>query len=231
MTRRSTVVITGAGGALAAAVIARFAELGWRTALFDVADVEPLRERHPEALVYSVDLSDEEATQRVMASAANELDGIDALVNLAGGFAMRKAAEATLGDLHAMLGINLVTAVNATTAALPGMLARGHGTVVGIAAGQAIDGGARAAAYAASKAAVAAYLRSVDRELAVRGVSTVVVYPMGTLDTKANRQAMPDADPGGWIATDTLAHAITSALALGPRGRVRKLKVYPEPRG
>ncbi|CAN5754355.1 hypothetical protein BH23DEI1_BH23DEI1_20400 [soil metagenome] len=81
---------------------------------------------------------------------------------------------------------------------------------------------------AASKAALVAYLRSVDRELAPKGVRTVVVYPMGTLDTAANREQLPRVDPANWISTTTLAEVVTSAVTMGPRGRLQEVRVYPD---
>jgi NAD(P)-dependent dehydrogenase (short-subunit alcohol dehydrogenase family) len=224
-----TALVTGAEGALAAAVIERFHALGWRTALFGRGDGATLRERYPGSLAYGVELADEDATRRAVLAAEAEAGGIDVVLNLVGGFARVPAVEVTVDALQQQLAVNLLTAVTTTSAALPGMVRRGHGTVVGIAAGQAVDGGAVVAPYAASKAALVAYLRSLDHELAPRGVRTIVVYPMGTLDTAANRSAMPDADASAWIATGTLAEAIASAVTLGPRGRVKELRVYPDP--
>jgi NAD(P)-dependent dehydrogenase (short-subunit alcohol dehydrogenase family) len=180
--------------------------------------------------VASADLTDEAATRAAVERLEREADGLDAIVNLAGGFAMQSASEVRLDDLQRQLALNLVTTVLATTAALPGMLSRGHGVVIGIAAGQAVDGGARVAPYAAAKAGVVAYLRSLDKELAKQGVRTLVVYPMGTLDTPGNREAMPDADTGGWIDTAALSDAIVHGLTLGPRARMTELKVWPDAR-
>lgn len=230
MARTQTALVTGAGGALAAAVIARLEDAGWRTALVDRGPTEGLLERYPDRLVASADLTDESATRHAVERLEREADGLDAIVNLAGGFAMQRADQVTLADLQRQLALNLVTTVLATTAALPGMLARHRGVVIGIAAGQAIDGGARVASYAAAKAGMVAYLRSLDKELAEQGVRTLVVYPMGTLDTPGNRDAMPDADPAGWIDTAALADAIVHALTLGPRARVKRLEVWPDPR-
>jgi NAD(P)-dependent dehydrogenase (short-subunit alcohol dehydrogenase family) len=228
MTPHRTVLVTGAAGALAAAVVPRFEALGWGTTLFDTGDGARLRDRYPNRPVRGVDLTDAEATRRAVLAAEEEAGGLDAVVNLAGGFARVSAVDATVSDVRAEIARNALTAVTTTSAALPGMLRRGHGTIVGIAAGQAVDGGAFGAPYAAGKAALVAYLRSVDHELAPQGVRAVIVYPMGTLDTPANRAAMPDADPAGWISTETLAEAIATAATLGPRGRLRELRIHPD---
>lgn len=142
---------------------------------------------------------------------------------------MTSVAEVRLDDLQKQLALNLVTLVVSAGAVVPGMLQRGRGVVLGIAAGQAVDGGARVAPYAAAKAGVVAYLRSLDKELASEGVRGLVVYPMGTLDTPANREAMPAADPARWIDTTALAQALVQALTLGPRARLTEVKVWPDP--
>lgn len=229
MSSTPTALVTGAAGALATAVVQRLQDAGWSVALVDRGDPRALEARYPGLHVRSVDLTDEAASHAALRELDAAVGGINLLVNVAGGFASTPAAELSIGDLRRQLDVNLVTMSVATTALLPAMLERGRGTVVGIAAGQAVDGGAKVAPYAASKAAVAAYLRSVDAELASSGVRTLVVYPMGTLDTPANREAMPDVDRAKWIDTGTLAGAIVDAVSLAPRARLKELKVWPAP--
>ena len=228
MTDQPTALVTGATGALAQPVISLLEGSGWRLALITKGSTERLRERHPDHLAATVDLTDEAAARKAIARLEEDAGGFDAVLNLAGGFAMRSAAEVRSEHVEAQLAVNLTTLVVATGAVLPGMLERERGTIVGVAAGQAVDGGARAAPYAASKAAVVAYLRSLDKELAARGVRALVVYPMGTLDTPANREAMPDADASKWISTSSLAQAMVGAMELGPRARLTELKVWPD---
>jgi NAD(P)-dependent dehydrogenase (short-subunit alcohol dehydrogenase family) len=223
-----TVLITGAGGALAEHVIARCSAQGWRTALFDRGDGARARERYPDAWTCGVDLADEEATRAAVERAEVEVGPLTAVLHLAGGFAITPAAELSHASLQAQLAMNLVSAVHVTTAALPGMLRRRRGTIVGIGAGQAVAGGARVPAYAASKAALVAYLRSVDLEVGVDGVRAVVVFPMGTLDTRANRDAMPFADRAGWIDPVAVADAVVLAVQVGPQARFEELKLYPD---
>jgi len=229
MQRTTTALITGAGGALAAALIERLETSGWRCVLVDRGPAERVTARYPGRLARSVDLTDESSARRALAELEAASGGIDVLINVAGGFAVAPVAELDVAALQAQLDVNLITMSVATAALLPGMLARGSGVVVGIAAGQASDGGAKVAHYAAAKAAVVAYLRSLDKELASRGVRSLVVYPMGTLDTAANRSAMPDADANAWIDPLALADAIVHALSMGPRARLQELRVWPDP--
>lgn len=223
-----TVLVTGAGGALGGAVRQRLRRAGVRMALLERDPAATAAHRAAGDWAAAVDLLDEGAVATVVAQAAAEAGPLDVALLLAGGFAAAPAVDADLAALRRQLDANLATAATVTRAVLGPMLQRGRGTIVGIAAGQARRGGAKAAAYAASKAALAAYLRAVDEETARHGIRTVTVFPMGTLDTPANRAAMPNADPAAWIDTERLADAIWWAATLGPRARVRELEVHPD---
>ncbi|HEX7342253.1 MAG TPA: SDR family NAD(P)-dependent oxidoreductase, partial [Rhodanobacteraceae bacterium] len=152
---------------------------------------------------------------------------IDALLNIAGGFDMSGAADTTPAQLEAQLDINLRTAFNATRAMLPHMLESGGGFVLGVGAGQAINGGASCGTYAASKAAMIAWMKSMHAELAPKGIEFAIVYPMGAVDTAGNRAAMPDVDPASWIDPADLAATMLHLVSRGARGQVREARVYP----
>ena len=81
-------------------------------------------------------------------------------------------------------------------------------------------------AYAAAKAAVAAYFGSLAAEVGERGVNVAVLHPMGTIDTPANRQAQPGGDPGKWIALDAVVAAIEYLSGRPAGGRVHELKLH-----
>jgi len=229
------VLVTGAGGALGSAVRERLTRDGARLALLDrrvpAGDAEGTAAHGAAAIApwaAAVDLLDEAAVADAIGRAESELGPVRAALLLAGGFAAVPAAETDLTVLRTQLDLNLATAASVVRALLPRMTDRGEGTIVGIAAGQARRGGSGTAAYAASKAALAAYLRAVDEETASRGVRTVTVFPMGTLDTPANREAMPAADPARWIDPARLAEVLAFAVQIGPRARLREVEVHPD---
>jgi NADP-dependent 3-hydroxy acid dehydrogenase YdfG len=228
VTAISTILVTGAGGALGQAVRARLRAAGIRAALLlrDPAEAEAARAAGDWAA--TVELLDEAAVAAAIAAADAEAGPVGAALLLAGGFAARPASDTDLGLLRRLLDLNLATAASVVRALLPVMTARGGGTIVAVAAGQARRGGARASAYAASKAALAAYLRAVDEETAPGGVRTVTVFPMGTIDTAANRADLPAADPTRWIDPGALAEALLFAATLGPRARLREVEVHPD---
>ncbi len=222
-----TVAIAGAAGALARATAERFASEGWNLALLARPSHEQeLRERHPQALVAGADLADPEQAERAVRAAEERFGAVDALLNLTGGFVRHSALEAGPGDVDAQMRVHLGTAMAATRAALPGMLARGRGFVLGVAAAQALRGGGNTAAYAAAKGALLGYFRNLRSEVEGKGITVSVLVPMGTIDTPANRGAMPDADPAAWIDAGELADAIHFLATRSVRGRVAELQVH-----
>jgi NAD(P)-dependent dehydrogenase (short-subunit alcohol dehydrogenase family) len=222
-----TTLVTGAGGALGRAVRDRLRAGGIRSALLLRDPAEAAAARADGDWAATVDLLDEAAVAAAVAAADAEAGPLGSALLLAGGFAARPAADTDLASLRRQFDLNLATAATVVRALLPVMAAQGGGTIVAVAAGQARRGGARAAAYAASKAALAAYLRAVDDETAPGGVRTVTVFPMGTIDTAANRLAMPAADPARWIDPAALAEVLVLAATLGPRARLREVEVHP----
>ena len=103
--------------------------------------------------------------------------------------------------------MNVRTAVAASRAVLPGMRARGEGVVVFVAAQAALAPPAGIAAYAASKAAIVALARSLQDEVAEAGIRVGAVVPT-TIDTPANRAAMPDADFSAWTPPAEIARVV-----------------------
>lgn len=92
-------------------------------------------------------------------------------------------------------------------AVLPEMLARGRGAIVNIASRAAFDLPAGLAAYSASKAAIVALTQTLQNEVRAQGIRVNAVVPT-TIDTPANRAAMPGADFSLWTAPARIAEAI-----------------------
>ncbi|MGB5104299.1 MAG: SDR family NAD(P)-dependent oxidoreductase [Steroidobacteraceae bacterium] len=210
-TKNQIVVVTGAFGALGRAVARAFATRGAQLALLDVAAQPPasLREEFgAEPLLFGgVDLSDMEATRRVMSVVTMHFGGIDALVNVAGGFRWQTLEGGSVDAWDDLYTMNLRTAVVCCKAVLPAMLGRGAGRIINIGAGAAAKAGAGMGAYTASKAGVQRLTESLSEETKDRGITVNAILP-GTIDTPRNRADMPDADFTRWVAPAAIAEVI-----------------------
>jgi NAD(P)-dependent dehydrogenase (short-subunit alcohol dehydrogenase family) len=125
------------------------------------------------------------------AEAAGELGPADGLVNVAGTFQIVDFVESTPADWAAMISANLLTALVACRAVLPGMVARGRGSIVNFASTAGEYGSIRpAAAYAAAKSGVIGFTKSLAREATPRGVRVNAISP-GPVNTPALQAASP----------------------------------------
>lgn len=211
MSAQRMVVITGAFGVLGAAVAEAFTAQGARVGLIDrVAPPEWAQQKFPtpHVLVGGVDLAELAAAEQAMQQIAAQAGGIDALVNVAGGFMWQPLETGDLAVWDQMFAMNLKTAVVACRAALPHLVKRGAGRIVNIGAGAAGRAAAGMGAYAASKAGVERLTESLAQELKDRAITVNAVLP-GTLDTPRNRADMPDADTSRWVAPAALADVVT----------------------
>jgi len=216
---RHTVVITGAFGALGAAVARKFARGGSRLGLLDRAGVPDWASREfpaPHVLVGGVDLADAAAAEAAVQKVQEAAGGLDVLINVAGGFRWQTLEGGDMATWELMFTMNLKTAVAVSRAALPHLVARGGGGIVNIGAGAAGRAAAGMGPYAASKAGVERLTEALAEEVKDRNITVNAVLP-GTLDTPANRAAMPDADVTRWVHPDAVADVV--AFLASPEAR------------
>lgn len=205
------VVVTGAFGALGRVVVRSLAASGANVAALDHAPAPA----EPGAGVHAfggIDLADGAAAQAALDQANQALGGIDALVNIAGGFRWETVAEGNLDTWDQLYRLNLRTAVAASQAALPFLLAAGGGRIVNIGAAGAVKAGTGMGAYAASKAGVARLTEAMAEEFKDRGITVNALLP-SIIDTPANRADMPDADASRWVTPEQLAGVVRFLLS------------------
>jgi len=202
------VAVTGAFGALGASVVRVAQAAGARVAALDQADVAHAPALPGAERIGGIDLSDPVSAKAALERAASALGGLDALVNVAGGFKAAPLQQSGSQLWDAMYEMNLQTAVCASHAALPHLLARGQGSIVNVSAAAALER-ARAGmgAYTASKSGVLRFTESLADELKDRGITVNAVLP-GTIDTPQNRADMPNADVSKWVAPESIAEVI-----------------------
>ena len=210
MTRN--VLVSGGTGALGRAVVRAFLESGDRVAVpwIVAGERDAVQRDFAEALrtgrlaLVEADVSDAQGA----AAAAKATEPVAVLVNGAGGFAGGTPVwDTDLETWDAMYRINLRTAVALARAVLPGMRERGAGALVNVASQAAFARPATLAAYSASKAGVVVLTETLARELEGTRVRVNAVVP-STIDTPANRRAMPDADWSRWTPPDAIARVV-----------------------
>lgn len=223
------VVVTGGGGAIARAILAAFARGGARLAVVD----RTLAHAHPAAdavggLAIAADLATAEGAAAMARAVLERFGRVDGLVHTVGGFAMAPLLDGDAALYDHLFDLNVRTLFHALRAVVPSLVAQNGGFVCGFSSEPAWTGAAPGAAlYAAAKSAVATLLRSLDGELRGTAVDVAIVYPMGAVDTEANRRAMPDVDPMTLIDPAEIAAAILFAATRGPRARITEIPIRP----
>jgi NAD(P)-dependent dehydrogenase (short-subunit alcohol dehydrogenase family) len=205
-----TIMVTGATGRLGHAVTTLLAQRGARLVLL-ARDTESLKRDHgadARCLIASADLLDEVQVQHAVAAAVRQFTRIDALCHLAGGFRMGQAVHETSAQTwNFLLDINTRTLLHTAHAVVPHMLAAGGGRIVTVGSQSAHKGMAQMGAYCAAKSAVIRLTEAMSAELREHHINVNCVLP-SVIDTPENRAAMPEADPGRWVAPLALAEVI-----------------------
>ena len=199
------IVVTGASGALGKVVAEAALARAARVAGVDhAASKIPATDNRIE--LGGVDLSDAAAAKKAIDAAAAHFGRLDALVNIAGGFAFETVADGDPTTWQRMYALNVLTALNASRSALPHLVASGAGRIVNVGAMGALQAGSGMGAYAASKAGVHRLTEALAAEW--KGRITVNAVLPSTIDTPANRASMPRADFAKWVTPQELAEVI-----------------------
>jgi NAD(P)-dependent dehydrogenase (short-subunit alcohol dehydrogenase family) len=199
------VVVTGASGALGRVVAEVALARGARVAGVDYGTSQ-IAATPNRIELGGVDLSDAAQARKAIDAVAAHFGKIDALVNIAGGFAFETVAEGDPKTWQRMYALNVLTALNASRSAIPHLSASPAGRIVNVGAMGALQAGAGMGAYAASKAGVHRLTEALAAEW--RGKITVNAVLPSTIDTAANRASMPKADFGKWVTPQELADVI-----------------------
>ena len=192
-----TAIVTGAGRGIGAAIAVALDAAGARVAL--VARSTDQLEATASGLandpvVIAADLGTPDGPGRAVATAVEAFGGrVDALVNNAGVGVRKDSETLTVDELDLVWNVNVRSALLATVAVIPAMLAAGSGSIVSISSISGRRGAPRRAVYAASKAALDGMTRSLAMEYGPRGIRANCVAP-GVVETEMWRANL--ARPG-----------------------------------
>ena len=218
-TQQRVVIVTGGSGALGQAVTQRFLREGDVVCVPWIVDRERVQLEgtvdagtRPRLLLAQCDVGDDAAMERLVAGVLQQHGRVDVLVSAVGGFAMGDLVQTNRALWDSMVALNLTTQYVAAHAVLPQMLKAGAGRIVSIASRAVVPPAGGFIAYTVAKAAVIAFVQALAAETRGRGVTVNAVLP-STMDTPANRAAMPDADPKTWVPVEAVADAIAYLAA------------------
>jgi NAD(P)-dependent dehydrogenase (short-subunit alcohol dehydrogenase family) len=218
-------VVTGASSGIGRRLALDLAErgatvVGLARRLELLAEVERmLRSSTPESSTRGCDVGDTASYQRVLGSIEEDCGRIDVLINNAAIEQLTPAVDGLSPAYRHIFDINVFGVVAGTLAVIPAMVARRSGIVVNVSSDSARAPEPGHGAYAASKAAVAAFTEAVAHEVAGRGVNVHVLYPAWV----PTAMGMSGVDDGGSLPPKAVrrSEAEVSALVLGRMGGPR----------
>jgi len=209
------IIITGATGNLGRATVDRMLADGHHviiTAMPGSAAVDFGSER---VEVHHLDLTDERAAQNFVDAVTDQHGTMDAALLLAGGYAGGGIEETTGNQIRKMMALNFDTAFHIARPVFNRMVTQKHGgRIIFIGARPALrpQDGRKNIAYALSKSMLFNLAAMLNAEGEDRGVVTSVIVP-STIDTPANREAMPEADASRWVKPREIADAIAFLIS------------------
>lgn len=202
-----TALVTGADGGLGIHVTKALLDAGFLVAGL-APNIKQSQFDSPHFMAVSAKLDGIEAAKRSADTVISKFGKIDVLAHLVGGFAGGPSvAETDDTTFRRMFEMNVDSAFHILRAVLPNMQEAGAGRIIAIGSRAAEVSGAGVGAYSASKAAVVSLLRTVALENKNSGITANVILP-GTIDTPANRKAMPGADISQWVQPSAIASLI-----------------------
>jgi 3-oxoacyl-[acyl-carrier protein] reductase len=173
-------IITGGARGIGRAIAERLAEKGGHVALFDLIDgndtAEALRAHGVKAAFFSVDVTDYAQVERAVKAVMEEMGGIDGLVNNAGITKDKLLLRMSEDDWDQVMRVNLKGVFNCTKAVVRPLMKKG-GSIVNIASIAGLMGNAGQSNYAASKAGIVGFTKSIAKEYGERGIRVNAVAP------------------------------------------------------
>ncbi len=225
-------VVTGAGRGIGRAVALAYARMGADVACVSrteensakaAAEVEALGRR---AWAVAVDVSDTAAVDAAAGKILDDAGRVDILVNNAGvtrdNLLMRMSEE----EWDTVINTNLKGAFNFTKALTRPFIKQRSGRIINIASVIGLIGNAGQSNYAASKAALIGFTKSIAKELAPRGITANAIAPgfietdmTAALDDKVRESIIGNVPLGRFGSPDDIAHAAVF-LAMEPSGYI-----------
>lgn len=218
--------VTGGGGGIGRAIAIRLAEAGADIAILDIIaerakeTATRIRETGGRALTFPADVMESDALRAAIDKAAAEFGRLDILVNNAGGVSARPFLDQSERSMRKHIEINLMSMLVATQAAARHMVAGGKGgSIVNVASIEATRAAPNFAVYAACKAGMFSFTRSMALELSAHGIRVNCLAPDHTVTPGNQGNRAGPVDPGTWRQrSDDEVDAMNRLIPLGREG-------------
>ena len=190
-------IVTGGGGGIGGAIVRRFAREGAKVAVVDIdpesakTSASDLTGQGFDAIPVVADVTKKPSVQAMVQATLARWSRIDILVNVAGGAERKPVVEMTAADWDHVVDMNLKSTFLCSQAALPVMLKQKYGKIVNISSIYGFTGNATRSSYAAAKAGVAAFTKSLALEVVNDGINVNAVAP-GRVTTPRVRNRYSD---------------------------------------
>jgi NAD(P)-dependent dehydrogenase (short-subunit alcohol dehydrogenase family) len=201
------VLVTGANGGLGAYVTQAFLDAG-ATVIGTSRKIQQADFDNPNFTALAAEISTREGTKTLLDQVVARFRKLDVLAHTVGGFSGGQSIVDT-DDLtfQRMFDLNLNCVFHILRAAVPPLRSTGNGHIIAIGSRAALEPGTGVGAYSASKAAMVSLIRTVALENRDAGLTANVILP-GTMDTPANRKAIPNADVSKWVRPSSIAELV-----------------------
>lgn len=197
-------IVTGGGGGIGGAIVQRFAREGAKIAVADInadsaqARVKEIADRGTDAIAVTADVTNKPSVQDMVKAALDRWGKIDILVNVAGGAMRKNVVDTSAEEWDKIVNMNLKSVFLCSQAVLPTMLKAKYGKIVSISSIYGFAGNATRASYAAAKAGVAVFTKSLALEHVKDGLNINAIAP-GRIATPAVRGHYSDE---AWAAAE-----------------------------
>jgi NAD(P)-dependent dehydrogenase (short-subunit alcohol dehydrogenase family) len=205
------VLVTGGTGALGRAVSGAFIACDAKVVSSYVIDreIEELKKESRSALeLIKADVTKEEEVEKLVLSVISKYDRIHVLVNVVGGYLGGKSvSELDEKEWDLMMTMNLKSAFLISKHVIPQMVSAKYGKIMHVSSRTGLKSSGYDSAYAASKSGLIRLVESLSEEVKESNINVNCIMP-STIDTEANRRAMPTADHSKWVKPQDLANVV-----------------------
>ncbi len=209
-----TAIVTGAGGGIGGAIALHFAGEGANVVIADIdgqaasARAAEISAQGAAAFAAIVDVTDKNSVQQMVQSTLARWGRIDILVNVAGGAQIKAVIDMEESDWDHIIDMNLKSVFLCSQAVLPPMLKQRYGKIVSISSIYGFTGNATRSSYAAAKAGVAVFTKSLALEVATDGINVNAIAP-GRVATERVRGHYSEAEWAERVAAIPMRRAAT----------------------